>query len=267
MAKMAKNAQAPGRYLAKEPYMLSGVIECGECGASYVGNRRHCGRNKLLYVSYRCGKRLRNKTCDNKEIRAEYMDGFVLDLLERRFFNDTAIAQLTAQLNLHVQLQAAQSANIIPQTRRKLEGVNRQIENIINAISDGNYQQAMRERLDGLEAEKIKIEADLRLMAEVQPEIPTITEGMIRETLTNFKQFVQTRNIPEVSRFINSYVEKVQVFKDDVKVTFVAAFAFTRGVDDLTFTETHPIKPLLDEYRPPREPYGKRQPKALSANA
>ena len=64
---------------------------------------------------------------------------------------------LSAKLNCHVREQAAQSTNAIPQTRRKLEGVNRQINNIINAISDGNYQQAMKDRLDALETEKIKI--------------------------------------------------------------------------------------------------------------
>ena len=89
---------------------------------------------------------------------------------------------------------------------------------------------------------------------------------MIRETLTHFKQFVQTRNIPEVGRFIESYVERVQVFRDNVTVTFRAGFAFTRGVEDMTITETHPIKPLLDEYRPPREPYGKQKPKAACAS-
>lgn len=253
--RMSKNARAPGRFLAKEPYMLSGIIVCGECGTSFSGNRRYGGRNKLLYVSYRCGQRARDKSCDNKEIRAEYIDGFVLDLLEKHFFTDKAIVLLTAKLNRHVQEQAAQSANVIPQTRKKLETVNRQIDNITAAIADGLYQPSMKDRLDALESEKIKIEADLRLLSEVQPEIPTITEGMIRETLTHFKHFVQTRNIPEVARFISTYVERVEIFKDDVKVTFKAAFAFTRGVEDMTFTETHAIKPLFDQYRPPKAAY------------
>ena len=257
-ARLAKNARAPGAFTAKEPYMLSGLIFCGECGAAFSGNRRVGGRNKTLCVSYRCGQRARDKSCDNREIKCEYMDGLVLDLLEKRFFNDVAIIQLAAKLNRHVQEQAAQSASVLPQARKKLATVNRQIDNITAAIADGLYQPSMKEKLDALEAERIKIEADLRLMSEVQPEIPTITEGMIRETLTNFKQFVQTRNIPEVSRFINSYVERVEVFRDDVTVTFKAAFDFTRGVEDMTFTETHPIKPPPVQHRPSR---------AVSANA
>lgn len=240
--RMAKNAHAPGRFLAKEPYMLSGIIFCGECGGAFTGNRRYGGSNKTLCVSYRCGQRARNKSCDNKEIRCESVDNLVLDLLEKRFFNDTAITHLTNKLNRHVQKQAVQSANVIPVSQKRLETVNRQIDNIANAIADGLYQPSMKERLETLEAEKTKIEADLRQLTEVQPEIPVITESMIRKTLVDFKHFVKTRNIPEVAKFIHTYVERVEVHRNDVKVTFKAAFAFTRGVEDMTFTESHPIK-------------------------
>ncbi len=247
--RMSMNARAPGRYVAIEPYLLSGLIYCGKCGAAYTGNRKSNGRQKALYVTYRCGRRIRSHDCDNKEIRREYVEGLVLDLLEKRFFNDAAITRLTAKLNQHIQAQAVQSSNIIPQTRKKLDRINQQMNNLIAAISDGLYQPSMKEKLNGLEAEKIKLESELKLLSEVQPEIPPITEGMIRETLINFKHFVKTRNIPEVARFIQSYVERVEVFEDDIKVTFKVAFSFTRGVQPMTFVEDHPIKPLFKRNR------------------
>ena len=127
------------------------------------------------------------------------------------------------------------------------------VDNITAAIADGLYQPSMKERLDELEAEKVKTEVDLKTMTEVQPEIPAqITEGMIRATLTQFQEFVRTQNIPEVTRFIRSYVERVEVGRDEISVTFKAAFSFTHGLEPMTFTETHPIKPLHTEYRAPR---------------
>lgn len=250
--RMSENARTPGRYTAIEPYLLSGLIFCGECGGAFTGNRRIGGRNNTLCISYRCSRRTRTKDCDNKEIRCEYIDGLVLDLLEKHFFNDKAIIVLAAKLNRHIQEQTSQSAKTVPQTRKKLEMVNRQIDNIISAISDGLYQASMKERLDTLESEKTKIEAELKQLSEVQPEIPQITEGMIRTTLDKFKQFVRTRNIPEVAQFIRSYVERVEIGKDNIKVTFKAAFAFTHGLQPMTFTETHPVKPQLTEYKHPK---------------
>ena len=80
------------------------------------------------------------------KLRGTLTYGYSEELLRRAKIADKdktkAIAQLTARLNLHVQMQAAQSANVIPQTRRKLAGVHRQIENITAAIADGLYPKS-----------------------------------------------------------------------------------------------------------------------------
>jgi site-specific DNA recombinase len=75
---------------AKETYLLSGKIECGECGGSYVGARKFSGRNKKLHVTYKCSKRERSKgiCCKNSEIRREYIEAFVLDRISEIVFND-----------------------------------------------------------------------------------------------------------------------------------------------------------------------------------
>ena len=54
---MARNKEKAGMFKAKEIYLLSGLVKCGECGASMYGNTRMCGRNKSNYSSYRCSGR------------------------------------------------------------------------------------------------------------------------------------------------------------------------------------------------------------------
>ncbi|CAK4840645.1 unnamed protein product [Aphanomyces euteiches] len=57
-AKMDAGKRSPGRQKAKELYLLSGLIVCGEClknhGQDYamMGNTKHSGRNKLKYVTF-----------------------------------------------------------------------------------------------------------------------------------------------------------------------------------------------------------------------
>ncbi|WP_246066949.1 recombinase family protein [Paenibacillus koleovorans] len=78
------NKRAPGAYKAKEMYLLSGLTICGGClkklgqEFSMMGNVKYCGRNKLKYVTYRCGNRDRTKECKNKELRREYIESYVL---------------------------------------------------------------------------------------------------------------------------------------------------------------------------------------------
>ena len=61
------------RNKAKNEYMLSGLIECAECGATYVG---HCSTNKKGYKTryYCCGNKYRTKTCNAKNINAEAIE-------------------------------------------------------------------------------------------------------------------------------------------------------------------------------------------------
>ncbi len=76
------------------------------------------GRNNDRYVTYRCGNRDRTKNCDNKEIREEYIEAFVLAELERKLLNDEAVPYLIQMLNEHLSAankgQAAQSKNKLP---------------------------------------------------------------------------------------------------------------------------------------------------------
>jgi len=58
---------------AKEVYLLSGKIVCGECQGAYAGSRKFAGRNKKLQVTYRCIARKSNHACTNKEIRRKYI--------------------------------------------------------------------------------------------------------------------------------------------------------------------------------------------------
>jgi len=90
-AKLIHNLKNGGSFKAKEVYLLSGIIQCGECGFSMYGNTRNCGRNTTKYSSYRCSSRAQHKGCSNKELRKEYLDSYVLDQLYINLFSDTSV--------------------------------------------------------------------------------------------------------------------------------------------------------------------------------
>lgn len=56
-------------------------------------------------------------------------------------------------------------------------------------------------------------------MEHIKP-VTKITEDMVRNYLSSFKQFVLKRDKPQIKKFIDSYVERVDVYQDKVKVTF-----------------------------------------------
>ena len=122
--------------------------------------------------------------------------------------------------------------------RSKLEKVNKEIENTLNAIMNGIVNSMLKEKLDELEQIKLNLELQIKeLSIECNSsESINITEDQIRSMFRRFKDFVLTRNLPEYKKFISDYVKEVVVYRDHVEVIFNVVFSF---VDDEITHDLH----------------------------
>ena len=240
-AKMKSNQRQSGTYKAKQLYLLAGLVICGECllreekETLMMGNAKHAGSGKNLHVTYRCGERHRTHTCDNKEIRREYIEDFVLTKLERWVFNERAIPKLAKKLNEHQQKSIAGRELENEPLALELAEVERQIGNIVKAVSEGFGQESFARKLAELEERKVQITARL---AENSSKLrrQEITEAELRQLLAMFRQYVKERNIPEVRKFIGSFIKRVIVYKDHVIVVFLIAQFAAYANDGLSFS-------------------------------
>lgn len=217
--------RAPGTNKAKENYLLAGLIRCGCCGRHYNGNRRNA-KNKPMYVSYRCSYRrtTSSKVCDNKEIRKEYIEEYVLSELERKIFNDKAIQSLVDGSN-----QNLQKRNKVDDEKKEviaveLKQIDDQISNIVNAIASGFMQEEFKAKMDELKERKSELEFKQAQMKS--DEITQIvTEEDVRKLLNNFSGYVISRNIPECKKIIQDFVKEVVVYKEHIEVIFNVSFS------------------------------------------
>lgn len=227
--RMRQNKRGPGAYKAKEVYLLSGLIVCGEClrreGREYsmMGNTKFSGRNKLKHVTYRCSNRDRTKMCDNKELRREYIEAFVLNELERNVFNEKAIPFLVQKLNAYQKSKATEQDQELSRKQEALTEVGSQIRNIVDAVTMGCSQMAFVDKLAELESRKASLELAVQ-EANAKKQNVSITEDALRDMFATFRQFIKEKNIPEIRRFIRSYVHKVIVYKDHCEVVFFLKF-------------------------------------------
>lgn len=151
--------RAPGTNKAKENYLLAGLIRCGYCGRHYNGNRRNA-KNKPMYVSYRCSYRraTSSKVCDNKEIRKEYIEEYVLSELERKIFNDKAIQSLVDGINTNLQKRNKVDDEKKEVIAKELKQIDTQIGNIVTAIASGFMQEEFKVKMDELKERKSELE-------------------------------------------------------------------------------------------------------------
>ncbi|MCB2354716.1 recombinase family protein [Clostridium estertheticum] len=244
---MVARKRAPGANKAKEIYLLSGLIFCGECGSAMQGNRRK-PVNKPMYISYRCGSRLQKRNCDNKEIRREYIEEFVLSELERNILNDKAIPIFVKKINKHIQEQSKNEKSSTEIIVKELEGIDKQISNIVTAITQGFAYEEFKTKMVDLKERKTKLEVTL-IEQEHRSQAPKITEEQVKNLFLMFRGFVKERNMPECKKFIQNYVDKVIIFKDHVEVIFNVVFTILKDYDAYKIKSSANKTTLVNRYR------------------
>ena len=244
---ITKRKKSPAMTKAKEMYLLQGLIRCGECGAVYEGNRRKA-KNKPLYVSYRCGGRRRKLECCNKEIRREYIEGFVLDMIEKKVLNDEAIPLLVNKINDRIASISKDDDTEKLQLSKRHSDIKNKIKNFVNAISQGLFQQEFVDEMEKLKQEQANIEMKLLSFKE-SSKAQQITENQVRELFSEFRGFIKTANIPECKRLIQDYVKEVVVYKDHIEVIFNVAFLLLGEDFELIDKAVLSREEVMDKYK------------------
>lgn len=138
---------------AKRTYLLSGLIECEECGATYVG---HTSTNAKGHETryYVCGNKYRTHTCRAKNINADEIESFVLDGLKRYFLelDFEAEAQKIADM-------VNNSSPDLKEERAELAGIEAKLQNGLRAILNGfdNFPE-LQDEMDKLRVRKRELE-------------------------------------------------------------------------------------------------------------
>lgn len=138
---------------AKRTYLLSGLIECEECSATFVGHTSTSkkGCETRYYV---CGNKYRTHTCRAKNINADEIEGFVLDGLKRYF------------LELDFEAEAQKIADMVNNSspdlkaeRAELAGIEAKLQNGLRAILNGfdNFPE-LQDEMDKLRVRKKELE-------------------------------------------------------------------------------------------------------------
>jgi site-specific DNA recombinase len=145
--------QRPDWRHRRPKHLFSGLIKCAECGG---------GISLVSRVYYGCSTRRNKGTCINHlTVRLDRLEEAVLLGLQERLLTPELtrafVGEYTREIN---RLRAEATANH-DGTKNRLVALNRQIDNIVDAVAAGQASPALLGRLKKLELQKTELENDL----------------------------------------------------------------------------------------------------------
>lgn len=178
----------------------------------------HSGRNKKLYLSYRCNMRSRkyNSVCSNKEINCEQLDRYVLKLLADMLFDERRIPGVIEEYNRMISEHSGESEKELKAMRKSISKVEKEIANLVNVIAQTG-SAALAAGLSAKEEELSELKNKLADM-ERSSTVLEIDESKIIRAFDYSRKLLISGELPQLHQPVNMYVDEVIVYPDSVSV-------------------------------------------------
>lgn len=209
------NRRMPSHKWSYSDYILTDKLFCGKCGAAMVGESGF-GKMGIKYSYYACSKHRKEKTCNKRPVRQDWIEQIVLRQVHN-LLNDAELLEFIAESTWQYYMVQDESREKTKALQAELDKVNKSMANLMRAIEAGIFNDMTRDRMDELNAQKAELE---KTIAEVEIERGfCLTKDHIVYFLEQFKNMDYTdKNCQK--KLVDVFVNAVFVYDDKINITF-----------------------------------------------
>ncbi|MCX8132300.1 MAG: recombinase family protein [Clostridia bacterium] len=196
---------------AVEMYLLTGLLECGKCG-SRMGGHRTSNSQKKIYSYYVC------KTCGNKT-KKERAENLTFEVMLNDMFSDNSIERYVARLNEFIKSKFDKTESELLRLKSVVSKLEKEINNIVNAIASGITSHALLDKLQTLEQAKKDTTFEMLNVKNAQ-EVMLYSPLEIKENLEQYKKYLRDKDVQNTKQFIKNFVKKTVCIDDIIIFTY-----------------------------------------------
>ena len=223
--KMKERQRKTATFKAKQQYLLSGKIVCGECGCSYAGNSRRPGPSHPLYISYRCTKQNGKIKCGNKEIQRDLLEAEVLKRLANKVFDERFLPEILKRYNSFAASKNVELNSCIKSIKVKLSETKKGIENIVGVVVQTG-SLALSDKLKELEEVKLKLEHTL-IEKERELSKITVNKQQLQKAFNKAKNMLESGTLSNRKAIVERYAKHITIFKENIEIEFNVTDTYT----------------------------------------
>ena len=203
-ARPTQDAATPAAlWEARRPqHLLTGKVLCGVCGGLYYARGRD-------YLS--CHNARRDQCRNRTSVRRGPLEARVMQALGRQLMHPDLIKQFISDFTREWNRLAAEAGQAQSAQRQALEAVERQIANVVDAIAEGLRAPGLQAKLDGLEAQRVKLTAELTERPANPPALHPNLADVYRARVARLEQSLAHRNDPDALEAARALIDRVIV--------------------------------------------------------
>lgn len=244
-------AQAPKRAKRNRLYILTGKMVCGCCNKNYVGysaGTRDANGNKYYY--YKCnGKVDRAKhstSCKNKDLRAERVEAWVLDMIAEHILSDKAIYTILDSVEMKLKEKNKASSGNIKKLEKEAADLDERIEHFLDLYDARKLSKArLQKRTERLEKQLASVHLELEQLKNLNS--VDVDIEAVKSFLYRYKDNMDNMTEDTKKALVDTFVHQIIVTSDDIKLTLKiddnldSTVIFSGGVSDTAYTAVVPI--------------------------
>lgn len=233
--KMKDNKRCSAAYGAKYTYLLSGLVQCGECDTAMQGKTTTKHNPEKIYQYYYCGNQSRKgKTaCSNKLIDLVSLENLVIRKREETLFNPTAKKILLEKISTAYKKRTSKFNLEYESLLKQKNKTARRMDMLYTQIKEGLADEYDLARLKKVKEEMTAIRSKLTEL-ETRP-TASLSPEQVQAVLDNFESAIKTKSADNLRALIENFINKITVSKNEIVTEFKIDNSFcTNGAVDGT---------------------------------
>ncbi len=198
-------------------YLMSGMMTCGCCGASYFGSTSFASKKNRTYAFYTHAN-YKQGHCSTKDIPVFYMDSWIKQVVIREFIIMKDLSERTKDINRQILIERQTILEDIKGLKQRITHIESQLEAKAKQLVNSNFSIFALEDAEETKNEMASMKRELRSKERRNERLKRITIDRLANIVRKFKNRWQGLEDPDESgRFIYDMLSKVVITNDVVK--------------------------------------------------
>lgn len=203
------------------PRLLSTLLTCNRCGSSMAS----VGAKSGQFYYYTCQTYIKKgrKYCDQKLIRADKLEPFIIDLLKKRILTEGNVKKLLLMVNKELKAFEKEYTTSIALLDKSLEQKLSRRRKLYNIIETGRVDltdigpriKEINAEIDALNDEKKELEKRYN-----NEQCLMVDEETLKPYVDDLRATLMKGSIPERKAFIRKFVKNIKVTYPEIEVEY-----------------------------------------------